>query len=50
MALPKVFDTTTADELLDFLPPSTSCYWERMLVNLIATGWGVANAPEVAAA
>lgn len=47
LALPKQFDTSAADELLAFAPPPVSEYWGRMLENLIATGWGVAD--EVAA-
>lgn len=43
MALPKCFDTTVADGLLDFVPPPASEYWGRMLTNLIATGWGVSD-------
>jgi len=43
LALPKRFDTTTADEFLSFVPPCTSEYWGPMLENLIATGWGVAQ-------
>jgi len=43
LALPKRFDTTTADELLAFVPPSASDYWEPMLENLIAAGWGAAD-------
>lgn len=42
LALPKQFDTTTADEFLPFAPPRASEYWGPMLENLIATGWGVA--------
>lgn len=44
LALPKQFDTSAADELLPFAPPSVSDYWRPMLQNLIATGWGVADA------
>ena len=47
LALPKQFDTSAADELLTFTPPTVSDYWGPMLQNLIATGWGVAD--EVAA-
>jgi long-chain acyl-CoA synthetase len=43
MALPKCFDTTVADALLDFIPPPASCYWVRMLGNLITTSWGVVD-------
>ena len=43
MALPKRFDTAAADELLDFVPPNALSYWERMLANLIATGWGAVS-------
>lgn len=42
LALAKQFDTTTADKLLTFVPPSASHYWGPMLENLIATSWGVA--------
>ncbi|MDP9177103.1 MAG: SDR family oxidoreductase [Gemmatimonadota bacterium] len=41
LALPKQFDTSAADELLTFVPPSASEYWGPMLQNLISTGWGV---------
>lgn len=47
LALPKQFDTSAADELLTFAAPAVAEYWGRMLQNLIATGWGVAD--EVAA-
>jgi long-chain acyl-CoA synthetase len=50
MALPKVFDTTAADELLDFAPTKTCSYWEAMLVNLIASGWTVTGESEEVAA
>jgi nucleoside-diphosphate-sugar epimerase len=43
LALPKQFDTTVVDELLEFTPPNASRYWGLMLENLIATGWGVAD-------
>ena len=43
MALPKCFDTAAADELLDFVPPNALGYWERMLTNLIDTGWGAVS-------
>lgn len=50
MALPKVFDTAAAEELLDFGPPQTGSYWEPMLVNLIASGWAVTGETEEVAA
>jgi nucleoside-diphosphate-sugar epimerase len=43
LALPKQFDTSAAEELLTFKPPSASEYWQLMLQNLIATGWSVAE-------
>lgn len=49
MAMPKRFETSVADDLLDFVPPRASCYWGRMLTNLISTGWGVADEPMWAA-
>ena len=50
MALPKVFDTAAAEELLDFVPPRTASYWEPMLVSLIASGWSVTGETEEVAA
>jgi nucleoside-diphosphate-sugar epimerase len=48
LALPKVFDTTIAEVLLDSPPPSASSYWKPMLKGLIASNWGQ-TAEEVAA-
>jgi len=39
LALPKIFDTTVAEVLLD-APPAVSSYWKPMLRNLIAAKWG----------
>lgn len=39
LALPKVFDTTVADILLDAPAPPVSSYWKPMLRNLIAANW-----------
>ena len=38
LALPKIFDTTVAEILLD-APAPVSSYWKPMLRNLIATKW-----------
>jgi hypothetical protein len=40
LALPKLFDTTFAEALLDAPPPAVSSYWKPMLRALIASGWG----------
>ena len=39
LALPKVFDTTVAEILLDAPAPPVSTYWKPMLRNLIAGKW-----------
>lgn len=48
LALPKTFDTTVAEQLLDAPPPRASSYWKPMLRDLIASNWGQ-TAEEVAA-
>jgi nucleoside-diphosphate-sugar epimerase len=48
LALPKVFDTTLAERLLDSPPPAVSSYWKPMLRALIAGSW--AQTSEKAAA
>ena len=40
LALPKIFDTTVADGLLDAAAPPASSYWKPMLRALIASNWG----------
>jgi hypothetical protein len=40
LALPKVFDTTVAEILLDAPAPPAVSYWKPMLRALIATKWG----------
>jgi nucleoside-diphosphate-sugar epimerase len=50
LALPKVFDTAAADELLDFDVPPTSSYWEAMLESLLASGWTVTGESDEVAA
>ncbi len=40
MAMPKVFDTTVAETLLEVPPPPASSYWKPMLRALIASNWG----------
>jgi nucleoside-diphosphate-sugar epimerase len=40
LALPKVFDTTVAERLLDAPAPAVSSYWRPMLRALIAGNWG----------
>jgi hypothetical protein len=40
LALPKFFDTTVAEAILDAPPPPASSYWKPMLRALIASGWG----------
>jgi thioester reductase-like protein len=49
LAHPKIFDTASADELLETTPPRTSAYWRPMLMHLIASDWGVTRARERAA-
>jgi nucleoside-diphosphate-sugar epimerase len=39
LALPKVFDTATADSLLDDRPPDPRSYWKPMLRRLLADNW-----------
>jgi len=40
LALPKTFDTTIAEVLLDAPPPTARSYWKPMLRGLIASNWG----------
>ncbi len=40
LALPKVFDTTVAEDLLGAAPPSSREFWLPMLEQLVATNWG----------
>jgi thioester reductase-like protein len=40
LALPKVFDTTVAELLLDAPAPPARNYWKPMLRGLIASNWG----------
>jgi nucleoside-diphosphate-sugar epimerase len=40
LALPKLFDTTVAERLLEAPPPAVSSYWKPMLRALIASSWG----------
>lgn len=40
LALPKVFDTSVAEELLGGEPPCSRGFWLPMLNHLIATNWG----------
>jgi nucleoside-diphosphate-sugar epimerase len=40
LALPKIFDTTIAEVLLDGPPPAARSYWKPMLRGLIASNWG----------
>ncbi len=47
LALPKIFDTTVADRLLDKPAPSPSTYWKPMLRRLLQHNWG--QTEEVAA-
>lgn len=39
LALPKVFDTSVAESLLDALPPAPGTYWMPMLRYLLANNW-----------
>ena len=48
LAMPKVFDTTVAEALLEAPPPRASTYWKPMLRGLIASNWGQ-TAEQVAA-
>ena len=43
LALPKVFDTTSADELLEMPPLRPRTYWQAMLTNLLASGWATSE-------
>ncbi len=47
LALPKVFDTSTAELLLGGPPPAPATYWKPMLRRLIESNWG--QTEEVAA-
>jgi long-chain acyl-CoA synthetase len=40
LALPKVFDTSVAEALLDAPPPAPGTYWMPMLRCLLANNWG----------
>jgi thioester reductase-like protein len=40
LALPKVFDTAAAEELLGVAPPCSRDFWLPMLMHLQATNWG----------
>jgi hypothetical protein len=40
LALPKVFDTSTAEALLDAPPPAPATYWVPMLRRLVENNWG----------
>jgi thioester reductase-like protein len=40
LALPKVFETTAAEELLGIEPPCSREFWLPMLMHLQATNWG----------
>jgi long-chain acyl-CoA synthetase len=40
LALPKVFDTTVAEDLLGTAPPCSRVFWLPMLQQLLATNWG----------
>lgn len=40
LALPKVFDTSIADDLLGSPPPCSREFWLPMLRRLLATNWG----------
>jgi len=48
LALPKIFDTSVAEILLDAPPPPASSYWKPMLRRLIASNWAQ-TAEQVAA-
>jgi nucleoside-diphosphate-sugar epimerase len=47
LALPKVFETSLARELLGEAAPAVTTYWERMLAWLLASNWSAAL-PEAA--
>ena len=47
LALPKVFETSGARELLGEVAPPVTSYWERMLTWLLASNWSAAL-PEAA--
>ena len=40
LALPKVFETSVAEELLGAAPPCPRVFWVPMLKQLLATDWG----------
>ena len=40
LALPKVFETSVAEELLGAAPPCSREFWLPMLKHLLATNWG----------
>ena len=40
LALPKLFDTTVAERLLEVPAPAVRTYWKPMLRALIASSWG----------
>ncbi|MDQ3673274.1 MAG: SDR family oxidoreductase, partial [Gemmatimonadota bacterium] len=40
LALPKLFDTSVAEDLLGAAPPSSREFWLPMLRRLLATNWG----------
>ncbi|HWL39692.1 MAG TPA: SDR family oxidoreductase [Gemmatimonadaceae bacterium] len=40
LALPKVFDTSVAEELLGAAPPCSREFWVPMLEQLVVTNWG----------
>lgn len=44
LALPKVFDTTNAEALLDDRAPAPATYWKPMLRRLVAQNWGQTEA------
>jgi long-chain acyl-CoA synthetase len=48
LAMPKRFETTTADALLGAPAPAVRDFWIRMIDNLAATNWGGASATRAA--
>ena len=44
LALPKMFDTTNAEALLDDRAPAPAMYWKPMLRRLVAQNWGQTEA------
>jgi long-chain acyl-CoA synthetase len=48
LALPKIFDTTSADDLLEAPPLRPRAYWQAMLTNLLASGWGTSETQRAA--